>query len=283
MPDRATHRIVPLGPPRLPAPFRRLVVGSEEPQHQGLARSTCRAVHVLRWPGLDADLCRCLAAPGRAQVAVPAAFDIGHAPSGWAQLATLAPPAAGLPEQLSQALQRTGVLGANPADYRRALDGRVDHLVCRGAGFHNDVARHWSRCLFWVLALQVQDVELVMPHVGLRLPLVAGDLVVFDPSLAHGLCRPADGGQALPTSFGPGPADVQVFLTGELPLSDPQWAALGAPWLPVAAREPAALDLLLAPFDDRSGAIQRVQALRDALAGPAGGPTATGGWPAWVG
>ena len=269
MPDRAAqaaHRIVPLGPPRLPAPFRTLVVGSEEPQHDGLARAAHAQVHVLGVPALDADARRQLAAPGRERVAVPAAFDIEHAPTHWAELAALAPAAVHLPDALSQALQRTGVLGPDPADYRRALDGRVDHLVCRGAGFHNDVARHWSRCLFWVLALDLHDVELVMPHVGLRLPLRAGDLVVFDPTLAHGLCRPADGGQALASSFGPGPADVQVFLTGELPLSDAQWAALGAPWLPLAAhREHAPLDLLVAPFDDRSGAIQRVQALRDGL------------------
>lgn len=278
MPDcaaLAAHRIVPLGAPRLPAPFRSLVVGSEEPQHDGLVRAPYGQVHVLGLPGLGADGCRRLAAPGRERVAVPAAFDIEHAPTRWAELATLAP---GVPrdinlrDALSQALQRTGVLGADPAAYRRALDGRVDHLVCRGAGFHNDVARHWSRCLFWVLALDLHDVELVMPHVGLRLPLAAGDLVVFDPTLAHGLCRPSDGGQALASSFGPGPADVQVFLTGELPLSDAQWAALGATWLPLAAHpERAALDLLVAPFDDRSGAIQRVQALRDGLALRPGG------------
>ena len=269
MPDcaaQAAHRIVPLGPPRLPAPFRTLVVGSEEPQHEGLARAPYGHVHVLGLQALDAETRRYLAAPGRERVAVPAAFDIEHAPTHWAELAALAPVAAQLPDILSQALQRTGVLGPDQADYRRALDGRVDHLVCRGAGFHNDVARHWSRCLFWVLALDLHDVELVMPHVGLRLPLRAGDLVVFDPTLAHGLCRPADGGQALASSFGPGPADVQVFLTGELPLSDAQWAALGAPWLPLAAHHVhAPLDLLVAPFDDRSGAIQRVQALRDGL------------------
>ena len=269
---QAAHRIVPLGPPRLPVPFRTLVVGSEEPQHEGLARAAYGQVHVLGLPALDAETRRYLAAPGRERVAVPAAFDIEHAPTHWAELATLAPVAAQLPDILSQALRRTGVLGPDPADYRRALSGRVDHLVCRGAGFHNDVARHWSRCLFWVLALDLHDVELVMPHVGLRLPLTGGDLVVFDPTLAHGLCRPADGGQALASSFGPGPADVQVFLTGELPLNDAQWAALGAPWLPQAAhREHAPLDLLLAPFDDRSGAIQRVQALRDGLTGRPGG------------
>ena len=270
MPDRAAHRIVPLGPPRLPAPFRTLGVSSDEPQHHGMARATHGQVHVMGTPWLDASSRQRLAALGRQRVAVPAAFDIEHAPTHWPELAAQAPwaPAEpdGLPDRLAQALHRTGVLGPDLTAYAQALAGRVDHLVCRGAGFHNDVARHWSRCLFWVLALDLQDVELVMPHVGLRLPLAEGDLVVFDPTLAHGLCRPADDGQALPSSFGPGPADVQVFLTGELLLDDAQWAALGAPWLPAAAhRERAALDLLVAPFDDRSGAIQRVQALRDGL------------------
>jgi len=73
---------------------------------------------------------------------------------------------------------------------------------------------------------------------------------VFDPTMAHGLCRPSDAGQAVATSFGAGTPGRQIFLTGELLLSDGQWAAL---------------DLMVAEFDDRTGAIKRVRALRDCM------------------
>jgi hypothetical protein len=105
-----------------------------------------------------------------------------------------------------------------------------------------------------------------MPHAGVRLPLSPGDLLVFDPAMAHGLCRPADHGAALLTSFDGSDASRQLFLTGEIPLSDTQWAARGAPWLPVEEHERrAALDLVVAEFDERSGVIQRLRALRDGM------------------
>jgi hypothetical protein len=143
----------------------------------------------------------------------------------------------------------------------------VDYLATCGAGFHNDVNRHGCRCLFWLLTLQAQDVEFVMPHAGVRLQLAPGDLIVFDPAMAHGLCRPADGGHAVSASFEGGAHRPQMFLTGELVLDDAQWAVLGAPWLPVEVHAGrAALDLMVAEFDDRSGAIKRLSSLRDGMA-----------------
>lgn len=61
---------------------------------------------------------------------------------------------------LASALQLTGVLGADLEDYRRSVDTRIDYLAARGAGFHNDVSRHCSRCLFWLLALDLSEVDL---------------------------------------------------------------------------------------------------------------------------
>jgi hypothetical protein len=182
------------------------------------------------------------------------------------ELAAAAPKASDLAASIAGALQRTGVLGDDPDACRRSVAARIDFLGACGAGFHNDVARHWSRCLFWVLALDLADVAFVMPHAGVRLMLAPGDFLLFDPALAHGLCRPADEGQAVAASFESGPHRQQIFLTGEVLLDDAQWAALGAPWLPVEVHEAqAALDLVVAEFDERSGAIRRPRTLVDSM------------------
>ena len=84
---------------------------------------------------------------------------------------------------------------------------------------------------------------------------------VMIQALTHGneLC----GAIALDWLFKQG---VPTPPTGELVLSDAQWTLLGAPWLPVEDHEQrAALDLMEAEFDERSGAIKRVRALRDSM------------------
>jgi hypothetical protein len=263
MPANPAHRSIRAGAHRVPPPFGSLAVRSDEPQHAWHARAPYGRVHVVHTAFLDAGARAALAAAGWSGITLAEPLDIGHAGTTPAALAAAAPQVADLAGQIASALQHTGVLGADPAAYRQATAGRIDHLGCRGAGFHNDVGGHWSRSLFWVLALALDGVEFVQPHAGLRLPLAPGDLLLFDPCMAHGLCRPADGGQALASSFQHG---RQLFLTGELLLDDAQWAALGAPWLPVehhAAQ--AALDLLVAEFDPQSGAIKRPRSLCDGM------------------
>ena len=247
-------------------PFRAFAVRSDEPQHAQQARAPYGRVHVVQTAFLGAGALASLCAEGYARVQIEAFSDIDYATTTLTDLAAAAPGVDDLVGRIASALKLTGVLGDNGADYRHSVATRIDYLAARGAGFHNDVSRHWSRCLFWILVLDAQDVEFVMPHAGVRLPLAPGDLVVFDQTMAHGLCRPHDGGQALAASFEGGDHGRQLFLTGELLLTDAQWAALGAPWLPVQAHEQrGALDLMVAEFDDRSGMIQRVQALRDGM------------------
>lgn len=268
-----SHRAIAVDAHRVPAPFRSLAVRSDETSHADRARAPYGRVHLLGGDGLpDAASRQRLAAHSQARVPALEPLDVTHAATTWPELAA-ASGQADLAGSIAAALQRTGVPGLDT----RATAGRVDHLVCRGAGIHNDVARHWPRCLFWVLALAMDDAAFVMPHAGLCLPLAPGDLLLFDPSMAHGLARPADGGQVQPDSFGPGRPGLQRFLTGELLLDDAQWAALGAPWLPIERhRERDALDLRVASFDERSGAVQRVLALRGCMRGSAAGPVAAG-------
>ena len=259
------HRIVAADAHAVPAPFRAFAVRSDEPRHAFDARPPYGRVHVVATDFLDASARAGLAHAGYARVDIDEPFAVDYAAATLDELAAAARVPA-LVREIAQALHVTRVLGDDPADYERGVATRIDFLAARGAGFHNDVARHFSRCLFWILAVDAVDVEFVLPHAGVRLPLAAGDLVVFDPALAHGLCRPADAGVAVEASFADGAAGRQLFLTGEMPLSDAQWAALGAPWQPIevhAAR--GALDLLVAEFDDRGGAIKRVRSLEGGL------------------
>jgi hypothetical protein len=265
-PPLASHRVVAADRYQLPRPYRAFAVRSEESRHAWDARAPWGQVHLAQLRGLDADSLARLAAEGRSRVHVDAFPDIEHAPTTFDELALAAPQAASLGRQLATGLQLSGVLGGNLAPYERSLEARIDFLVSCGAGFHNDVSRHWSRCLFWLLVLEAVDVNFVMPHAGVQFAVAPGQLIVFDQTMAHGLCRPADSGQAMAASFDVGAHRQQVFLTGELRLSDAQWAALGSPWLPVdAAEHQGALDLMVAEFDERSGAIKRPGALADGM------------------
>ena len=260
------HRIVAADTHAVPHPFRAFAVRSDEARHAFDARAPYGCVHLLHAGFLDAAALANLAREGFARVQVQAFSVIEHAQTSLQDLAALAPGVDGLDDRLAAALQQTGVLGPGADPYRDSMALRVDYLATCGAGFHNDVDRHGCSCLFWLLVLHAHDVEFVQPHAGVRLSLAPGDLIVFDPSMAHGLCRPADGGQSVAASFEAGGHRQQMFLTGELVLDDAQWAALGAPWLPVdvhAGR--AALDLMVAEFDDCSGAIKQLRTLRDGM------------------
>lgn len=260
------HRVVAADAYRVPAPFRAFAVRSEEPRHAFEARAPYGRLHVVRTGFLDADSLARLAAEGYARTSIEAFADIDYATTTPEDLAATAPGVADLIGGIAAALQATGVLGDDLAAYRSSVAGRIDYLASRGAGFHNDVRGRWSRCLFWILALDASNVDFVMPHAGVQLALAPGDLLVFDQTMAHGLARPADGAEAVEASFGAGEHGRQLFLTGELALADAQWAALGAPWLPVEEHERwGALDLAVAEFDERSGAIKRPRALRDCM------------------
>lgn len=71
---------------------------------------------------------------------------------------------------------------------RDALREQLDWYTCRGAHFHNDA--HYVGVLFgaWCLAGPVRD--LVFPRAQLRIPLVVGRGVIFDPFEPHAVLEP---------------------------------------------------------------------------------------------
>ena len=265
MPPPPVHRIVAADTYTVPKPFRAFAVRSDEPRHASDARAPYGRVHVVATGLLDAASRARLMRAGYAKVDIAEPFAVDYATTTLDDLAA----AAGVNDlvgEIARALCVTRVLGDDVADYERSVATRIDWLASRGAGFHNDVARHWSRSLFWILAIDVGDVEFALAHAGVRVALNRGDLVVFDQTLAHGLCRPADRGEAVAASFENGDDGRQLFLTGEMSLSDAQWAALDAPWQPVEVHQAlGALDLMVAEFDDRSGAIKRVRSLEHGM------------------
>ena len=130
----------------VPAPFRSFAVRSEEPVHAFHARAPYGRVHVFHADFMDAESPARLAASGFERVNTSAFSDIDYATTTLQELAATAPQVADLAGQIAGALAATGVLGDDPSSYRRSVETRIDFLACCGAGFHNDVAGHWSRC-----------------------------------------------------------------------------------------------------------------------------------------
>lgn len=236
------------------------VVLSDLAVYKGLARLPYARVHVAKTTLLDAASALALATEAYNEALVDTVGDInlGHLREG--VLARALPGVADVHETIARAIYDTGVCEAVPAGLNRclaAVQRDMDLLASVGAGFHNDCIGHWTSCLFWVLAVDTINVEFVVPHLGVRLALEVGDLVVFDPSLAHGLCRPADAGCFVPEHFERDCGDEhQAFLSGTLQLDAAGWAALGCGWRPANSPEyNDAVDLADASIEQRTGSV----------------------------
>jgi hypothetical protein len=234
-----------------------LYVTSEESDFDDLARRPWREIAVVRSDFLSSDRIEELSRLAKSDASVD---DPGDIDTSWVSLesdwddAYLA-----LLQNVAQLLAQTRVLGDGVGPYLKSVKKRFDVLGSRGAAFHNDVCYQWSRTLFWVLVLEAADTEMVVPGLEFRHPLAAGDLIVFDPALPHGVTRPADGGLFEASSFAeslPNKGHLQTFLSGELQLSKAQWKRLGCPWVSKGARQFAGgVNLLLAKIDSRTGQV----------------------------
>lgn len=230
------------------------VIRSEMCDMEGLARRPYGTTHIVRTGFLNAEDTAALSSHAYECAGVTTAGDIDTRTARPDDLLSLAPGCINLQERLAETINATGVFLGNFERSLAAVHERTDFLTSLGAPFHNDVVGHWPSCLFWVLALDVHDVEFVMPALGVRHHLRPLDLLVFDPCLAHGLCRPKDAGRSI-LFDDESPGRHQAFLSGELRLEPQEWATHGCPWLPHDADVfKGAVDLLMADIDADTGA-----------------------------
>lgn len=235
-------------------------VRSEATTHRGLTRRPYEHVHRVKASFLDSATMRALADAAYNWAPVDQAGEIDTAFALESRMPACVP-LESIKEKIAGTIRTVAVVGTDGARVAQNVLAKADpefsFLTCMGAPFHNDVMCNWPSCLFWCLALDVFDVEFVMPHLGVRLLLEPGDLIVFDPCFPHGVCRPRDGGCFVPAHFEEDSAHhSQAFLSGELQLDEAQWEALGCAWQPDAeAPFRAATDLLTAEFNPHTGVV----------------------------
>ena len=96
-----------------------------------------------------------------------------------------------------------------------ALRHRFEWYLCRGAFFHTDA--HFADVLFGVWYVAGPPVDIVFARAGLRIAVVPGTLVVFDPFEVHGVLRP---GAAVYRAGDYIDAETSVFVGFEVDLVD---------------------------------------------------------------
>lgn len=80
------------------------------------------------------------------------------------------------------------ILKANGIDVNAAECENVP-LCCTGVAFHNDIMCFAKDVFCVVWTSEDAGMDLVFPHIGKRVPLVMGAVVVFDGGLPHGVVR----------------------------------------------------------------------------------------------
>ena len=93
-------------------------------------------------------------------------------------------------------------------------------MACRGARYHHDGAQYGGAAFCNLFLGEDRAQDLHFPLSGQRIPLRRGTVVVFDTGQPHGVIARHASGFA-PGDFAPGAECSQVFLTWELPITQP--------------------------------------------------------------
>lgn len=91
---------------------------------------------------------------------------------------------------ISQAVVESAhkILKANGIDVNPAECANVP-LCCTGVAFHNDIMCFAKDVFCVVWTSEDAGLDLVFPHIGKRVPLTLGAVVIFDGGLPHGVVR----------------------------------------------------------------------------------------------
>jgi len=98
-------------------------------------------------------------------------------------------------------------------------------MACRGASPHHD-GEQYGACAFCNMFLsEDRGLDLHFVNTGLRIPLVRGTVVIFDTYQIHEVI-PRHSARFMASDFPDSEDLLQVFLTWELPIDNPQLAQL---------------------------------------------------------
>lgn len=93
-------------------------------------------------------------------------------------------------------------------------------MACRGAQYHHDAQQYGGAAFCNLFLSDDRGLDLHFCAVGLRIPLVRGTAVIFDPGQPHAvISRNSRGFDA--SDFSVGQDCNQVFLSWELPIENP--------------------------------------------------------------
>jgi len=111
-------------------------------------------------------------------------------------------------------------------------DADVALMACRGARYHHDGEQYGGAAFCNLFVSEGKGQEVHFPALDLRIPIVRGTALVFDPSQPHAVIASGNHGFDA-ADFPVEPDTTQLFLTWELPIDHPAVArALGVSFDP---------------------------------------------------
>ena len=115
------------------------------------------------------------------------------------------------------------------ADWTRSLglvevlaSSEIALMACRGARYHHDAEQYGGSAFCNLFLSDDKGLDLHFPHIGLRIPLTRGTVVIFDTAQPHAVIprRATDSHGFHASDFPPELDCSQVFLTWELPIDN---------------------------------------------------------------